>query len=77
VYDPKDGYLPGAALDWTLSGHGSLGTGEAVSLTGLADGPYTLTLTASDSSDQVAVKSITFRIGEAGGVRIYLPFVMR
>ena len=77
LHDPEDGYRPGAALNWTLSRHGSLGKGKAVSLTGLAGDQYTLNVTTSDSSDQVAVKRITFRIGEADDTRIYLPLVMR
>jgi hypothetical protein len=76
-YDPEDGHLPRDALYWNLFGHGSLGNGEAVSLAGLAGGQYTLTLTASDRSAQVAVKSITVRSGEASDTGVYLPLVLR
>ena len=77
LHDPEDGYRPGTALHWTLSGHGSLGKGKAVSLTGLAGGQYTLNVTTSASSDWTAVKSLSFRISESGDARIYLPLVMR
>ena len=75
MYDPEDGCLPANTVSWTLSGHGSLGTGDNIVLAGLSDGTYTLTLSASDSSAQAAEKSITFRIGAVGPA--YLPIVLK
>lgn len=62
-------------MGWTLSGQGSVGTGDIIILSGLADGEYTLTLTATDISAQAGVESITFRVGEVR--HVYLPVILR
>jgi hypothetical protein len=44
-------------------------------LDGLEDGQYSLTLTAAEGQDQVADKTISFRIGQIN--RVYLPALSR
>jgi hypothetical protein len=75
VYDPEDDYLATEVMSWTLSRTGPIGIGDYLALEDLADGEYTLTLSASDSSEKVATKSVTFRIGE--GNDVYLPAIVR
>jgi outer membrane protein assembly factor BamB len=77
VYDPEDGYLAPEALSWSVSGLGTVGSGEALMLSGLTDGEYTLTLNASDSNAQGGSTSVTFQIGELPIVhRVYLPVIL-
>jgi hypothetical protein len=47
--DVEDGALSGAALAWTSSKDGNLGTGVSVTTTTLSRGLHTITLTATDS----------------------------
>jgi len=63
VYDPEDDYLLPDDMNWELSGHGFLGTGESIVLPDLPDGEYTLTLSATDSNAQDGSLSINFTIG--------------
>jgi hypothetical protein len=75
AYDSEDGYLPSNVISWTLSGRGIAGTGESLDLDELLDGRYTLTLTTSDSADQVRARSVSFTVG--GPRFVYLPLALR
>lgn len=75
VYDPEDGYLPAEEMSWTLSGQGSLGTGDNIVLDDLEDGKYMLTLMATDSNEHTGSKTISFRIGEKN--EVYLPTILK
>ena len=48
--DAEDGALTGAALRWSSSIAGALGTGSPLTVPGLAAGSHDLQLTARDSS---------------------------
>lgn len=62
--DPEEGLLTsGNALSWQVAGpDGAAGNGESVSLTGLAPGAYTATLTATDGDGRSATASANFVI---------------
>lgn len=75
IYDPEDDYLPAAVMSWTLSGTGLVGLGDNIVLEDLADGNYSLTLSAADSRGQTGSKTISFRIGEEQ--RVYLPALLK
>ncbi len=85
VYDPEEGYLPAEVMSWALSGTGLIGVGDNITLTGLASGTYTLTLTAVDSNAQLGSASITFTIiepiieppGPGGPSALYLPMITK
>jgi hypothetical protein len=85
VYDPEQGYLPTEVMSWTLSGIGPIGVGDNITLTNLAGGTYTLTLTAYDSNDQAGSASISFTIIEPtikppepeGPTELYLPMITK
>lgn len=71
AYDPEDGNLADGALNWKLNGQ-TIGTGREL-LPWLGQGLYTLELTATDSRQNRAGVSITFRVGTA----VWLPLVLR
>jgi hypothetical protein len=71
--DPEDGNLDDAALSWTLGGQPA-GTGRELLLTGLAQGVYTVELTATDSQKRQASASVTFRVGY---LQLWLPAILR
>ena len=64
--DPEDGALAGAALTWSSSLDGVLGTGTPVTLAvdSLTEGLHVLTLTAQDSAANVVQTSVQFRIDQ-------------
>jgi len=47
--DPEDGSLSGAALTWSSSINGSIGSGASFSTNALSVGNHVITLTATDS----------------------------
>lgn len=47
--DPEDGDLSGGSLVWESDQDGQIGTGQSVSVSGLAIAQHTITLTATDS----------------------------
>jgi hypothetical protein len=59
--DAEDGIINGAALSWTVDGQSS-GTGEQVTLPGLAPGDHAVTLTAHDAVSQTAAAQATLTI---------------
>jgi hypothetical protein len=60
--DAEDGTLTGAALAWTSSLDGALGTGAALTLTSLSAGTHTITLTVTDTEGLAASASITVSV---------------
>ena len=76
AYDREDGPLSGAQLMWTLNGVQAVGTGEQVTVYSLADGIHHITLTAQDSSGNVATVSISVNIAPRG-YRAYLPVLLK
>ncbi len=64
VYDKDDGMLSGAALQWSDSVTGSLGTGSPLSIK-LSPGPHTITLTGTDSDGNAVTATTTITL--AGG----------
>jgi hypothetical protein len=61
--DAEDGSLPAAALQWNLAGPTPRqGTGDTLSLQGLAPGSYTATLSTMDSSGQTGTAQLEFEI---------------
>jgi hypothetical protein len=65
AYDPEDGNLDPAFLQWSLHGTASFhGTGGTISLQDLPPGLYQLNLSATDSDQQTGAASVQFEIGE-------------
>ena len=64
--DPEDGALAGAALEWSSSLDGLLGTGSPLSLAvdQLTEGLHVLTLTATDSASNVVEASLQFSVDQ-------------
>lgn len=63
--DLEDGPLSGAALAWTSSRDGALGTGATLQAT-LSQGVHVLTLTATDSMGATGTASVTVSVNQAG-----------
>jgi hypothetical protein len=63
--DAEDGELTGAALTWTSSRDGALGTGSPLTVT-LTQGVHVLTLTATDSQSATQSAAITVSVNQAG-----------
>ena len=61
--DPEDGALSGASLVWTDNVAGQIGTGTSFSLTSLAAGLHTVTLTATDSKGAHGTATVSFTVG--------------
>jgi len=72
AYDLEDGSLGEAALQWSSSRDGNLGTGSTV-LTSLSFGQHTITLTATDSNGNTSTASINVFVGS----KVYLPLIRR
>lgn len=64
--DPEDGALSGAALSWTSSLDGVLGTGTPLTLPvdALAEGLHVLTLSAQDSAGNLVQAQTSFRVDQ-------------
>jgi len=60
--DPEDGALTGAALVWTSSVDGQIGTGASFTTSALSVGAHTITLTATDSQGATGSASILVTI---------------
>ena len=63
--DPETGALTGAALVWTSSINGQIGTGTSFSTTALSVGTHTITLTAKDPQGLPGTATITVVITAA------------
>jgi len=59
--DAEEGGLSGGALAWTVNGNGA-GSGEDVALDGLAPGPHSAQLTATDAANGQASASVSFTV---------------
>jgi hypothetical protein len=82
AFDPDDNVLGDAQLHWTSSLQGALGIGGMLQTTDLVTGTHVITLTATDSDNNIATATIIITVGEeapGGGSApdIYLPIVMR
>ncbi len=64
--DPEDGPITGAALVWTSSLDGAIGTGASFSTTTLSGGSHTIVLTATDSDGAAGTATISFTITGGG-----------
>jgi hypothetical protein len=60
--DAEDGTLSGAALRWSSSRDGVLGTGSPFSTSGLSVGTHLITLTATDSGGRTGSASVSLTI---------------
>ena len=67
AYDPDDGVLAGAALQWSDSVQGNLGTGSPLSVY-LQPGSHTITLTATDSDGNVLTATTQVTLGGSAPV---------
>jgi hypothetical protein len=67
AYDPEDGALEGAALQWSSSLDGALGMGSPLSLPveALEEGLHSITLSAMDSEGNVVQAVVQIRVDEA------------
>ncbi len=78
AFDPEDGVLGDARLNWTSSLQGALGTGQMLQTTDLIIGTHVITLTATDSNNNTATATTTIVItGELPTIEIYLPLILR
>lgn len=63
--DPEDGTLSGAALAWSSSRDGALGTGASITKSNLSVGTHVITLTATDSSSATGTATKTVVVKDA------------
>ena len=68
--------LTGAALQWTSSLSGALGTGEMLHVTDLRSGLHTITLTAQDRGGHRMKASVTILVADLDEL-LYLPLLYR
>ncbi len=66
--DPEDGRLPGTSLLWMSDTQGRLGSGEAIPVACLVDGPHRIRVTAADrwgraASSEVEVEAFAYGDG--------------
>jgi hypothetical protein len=61
--DAEDGVLSGASLVWTDNVAGQIGTGTSFSITTLAAGLHTVTLTVTDSKGAKGSATVSFTVG--------------
>jgi hypothetical protein len=65
AYDVDDGLLQGAAITWTSSLDGALGTGTVLGLTSLRSGTHMITMRATDKDGNTASAMSTVRVAGA------------
>ncbi len=63
--DLEDGFLDGQALRWSSDRQGALGSGRALSVTGLTPGTHKITLTAKDKNNAEGNAFILIRVTPA------------
>ncbi|MBL8915978.1 MAG: PKD domain-containing protein, partial [Archangium sp.] len=63
--DPEDGNLTGAAVRWSSSIDGALGSGVALSLASLSVGTHSISLVATDSGGRTGSASISITVNMA------------
>ena len=73
--DLEDGTLDDAALSWTSSLSGTLGTGQMLYITDFVTGTHTIVLTATDAGGNSATATRTIYVGFDHD--LYLPVVLR
>ncbi len=62
AYDEEDGELTGSSLVWTSDKDGQIGTGTTFTTSNLSENNHYITLTATDSNNDVKLKNITIGI---------------
>jgi PKD repeat protein len=60
--DPEDGALTGAALAWSSSRDGALGTGSPLSVATLTAGTHTLSVVATDSGGNTGTATVSLTV---------------
>ena len=60
--DPEDGALSGAALAWSSSVDGPLGTGASITVDSLTTGPHEITFTATDNGSVSASATLSVTV---------------
>ncbi len=75
--DVEDGALAGAALRWSSSLSGALGTGQMLHITDLPPGRHTIILTASDSAGHPTAAGVAILVTEELNTSLHLPLVLR
>jgi hypothetical protein len=71
--DLEDGTLSGAALQWSSSIDGNLGSGEILLTNELSSGIHTISLTARDSDGMEAQDQVTIYVGVPAPASISIP----
>ncbi len=71
--DHEDGALAGAALVWTSSLDGQIGTGTSFTRSDLSEGTHRITLTATDSYGSHGSASVTIRVQTQ--THLYLRYI--
>ena len=74
--DLEDGTLGDAALSWTSSLSGAVGTGQMLHVTDFITGTHVITLTATDSDGQQTSATVTIYITKLDK-HIYLPVILK
>lgn len=64
--DPEDGDLTGAALTWSSSIDGLLGTGESAATSLLTVGNHVVTLSATDAQSQTGTATVSIEVTSQG-----------
>ncbi|HET7088809.1 MAG TPA: Ig-like domain-containing protein, partial [Anaerolineae bacterium] len=78
AFDVEDGLLGDAQLQWSSSLQGPLGTGGLLQTADLIAGTHVVTLTATDSHNNVATATTTITVVDELPLSwIYLPIVLR
>jgi hypothetical protein len=74
AWDPEDGPLPDESLTWESDRDGFLDAGDEVVVSTLSSGHHIITLSATDSEDQVGTATVNIFVRLPP---IYLPIVLR